>query len=325
MRGTVVLKLALIFALSAVVLVVVGRATAGVDLVKASQVVALAPLVAATPATDSGLTLGTADLRLTEWELSILPWYAREGITNDVRVPEVVQWYWAGVGDADLVTDYTFGIDAFTDCQPKGLAQGPLGSVVVTGPVWVNSHYINPADAEYQDVGYIFTLTHELAHDQGICAGPSDYVESSTQLAALEVAAAMANGGNTLAAASLLREWRDIVLGSMLYDALRTGTLPDYYAFLRTVVTPREYAGRMSRYRSRFRTAAARAGWAQVYRKYSFAVYVKAEWCLNGGTLAASSTRGNLFAPHALVPSGRPLVMDDFAYFVEHAGELFGP
>lgn len=295
-------------------------ALAGVDPVKASEVQAVTPFLVDLPEKDVGLTLANSQARIEHWEFSILPWFAREGISNVVNAPQEIVWYWAGVGPAAEVTDYTFGIDAFTDCRPNGLYEGPLGPFAMTGPVWINSHYINPTDENYQDIGYIFTLIHELAHDQGICNGPSDYVESSTQLAALEVASAMGNAGNVLAASSVLHEWRDIVLGAMIYDALRTDDLDSYYAFLKTVVSPAEFASRMSRYRARFTDPISKYEWSQVYRKYSFAVYVKAEWCLHGGTLAASDARGHFFAAHALVPSHRPLVMDDFGAFVRAHG-----
>jgi hypothetical protein len=313
-----IVKLAVVAALLVTVLTVSKAATAGIDPVKASEVQQVNVALQGLPTKDKALTPATAQDRIFQWAREILPFYGHEGLTDNVTAPQDIIWYWAGLGDASLVDDYTFGIDAFTDCQPKGYGNGPLGPFIVTGPVFVNDHYINPVDAEYQDVGYIFTLTHELGHGQGICNGPSDYVESSTQLAALEVGSAIADSGNQLMKASLLHEWRDIILGSMVYQALVNDTLPEYYAYLKTVVTPREYSQKMARYRPRFTTADGRAGWAQVYREYSFAVYVKAEWCLHGGVLAASDKRGNLFAPHMMVPNDQPQALGDFTWLLQN-------
>ncbi len=315
---------ALVVAVATVVILAAGKATAGIDPVKAAQVEQITPIIDRLPKIDKALTDKSAEKRVYQWAAEILPWYAREGIAYDVRVPESINWYLVPLGLGSSVVSYTFDIDAFTNCQMKGATQAPSGFAIVTGPVWMNGHYTLPTDSLYQDVGYIFTLTHELGHDQGICNGPSDYVESSTQLAAIEVASAMSLGGNKLAAASLLPEWRSIILGAMLYDALKSDDLPSYYAFLKSVVTPKEYAARMSKYRARFTDDLAKEQWAEVYKKYSYAVYVKAEWCLRGGTLAASDKRGSLFAPHVMVPSEQPLVMDDFVYLIENLGELYG-
>lgn len=319
-----------IFALSLIALAIGTKAVFGaglnpvLDPVKVAEIQHLSVLLDALPQTYP-ITLANSDQYTAQWEVEILPWYAYEGIADPVIPPVSIQYFFGMFGPADYINGYVFHILGLSQCEVAGVAQNPFDGnpSPVAGPIFLNGRYINPASPWYQELSWLPTLVHELGHSQGICEGPSPYVESSTQLAMLEVMSAMVNSGNDKVIPGLLYEWNSIIEGALYYEALRDGTLDQYDALL----------GAVSHYSAKVaaRHAASRRFWNAtperqaelkgILYKYEWVVYIKAKYGLKQGyltgTLPGNSTP-RLTSAKTMVPSGNNLVLDDFAYFLAH-------
>jgi hypothetical protein len=140
---------------------------------------------------------------LQSWTNEILPWFAEERIVTRERAP----------------TRVTYG-----DFSGKG-ANHVLGSTdCERAQVSINRRYVNSVSSMYRSLDLVWTLTHELAHVQqnSLCrSAPQADVETSAQLMAFEVDAALALNGNRWAGLALLRELRRAAVGMLQYDALR--------------------------------------------------------------------------------------------------------
>jgi hypothetical protein len=179
----------------------------------------------------------------------------------------------------------------------------------------------------YRSVDLVLTLTHELAHVQQntLCdRAPTALVETSAQLMAFEVDAAMALGGNRWTGLALLREVRDMAVGMLRLDAERG--LPGAQATLATVTdamyTPAEQARASQRERY----------WARnpVGRQESLVSYL-----VDPYRKLAAAFRGDLIVTGLATPTthqrpweGKPtngtLLVDDLAAFLDVAAELYG-
>jgi len=101
--------------------------------------------------------------------------------------------------------------------------------------VALNQRYANPWSARwYNKVDLLAVLVHELAHAQGI-VGHGSYAEPATQLATVEVLAAMVRDQNPYALVPLLRELQDYAEYYAMEIALRTGRMEEYRAHVRRV------------------------------------------------------------------------------------------
>lgn len=252
-----------------------------------------------------GMAVAPLDLSLTRWTREIVPWFAAEGIVRLERQPARVRYVDFSGPQANLIL-------GTADCR---------GAVVS-----ISGRYANPVSSLYRSVDMVFTLAHELAHVQQntLCErAPTDAVETSAQLMAFEVTAAMALDGNAWAGLALLRELRDLAVGKLRFDAERH--LPGARARLDTVVaaiyTTPERAGAAQRTHYWARNPAQRK---EVLLRYAVGPYRK----------LAAAFRRDLIVPGLATPitHGRPwesgpldgtLVVDDLAHFLDVASELY--
>lgn len=271
------------------------------------------------------ITLENSSLFTAEWEVEILPFYAHAGIVDSVTPPAAIRFFFQPYGSADDVDMLTFHILGLSECgQIEGFADD---GTAIKGPIWLNGRFINPVSPWYQDASYLPTLVHELGHSMGICDGPSDYIESSTQVATIAVLAAMANAGLDGAILGLLDEYRSITQGALLSDALRTNHLAEYESFWASVhPSARDRAQHAFSSRFWYGNKARLTELKGIVSRYELTPYVKIQYALAQPCLclAASASRGRLFAPHVLVPSGAPLSLADLSYFLATADERIG-
>lgn len=99
----------------------------------------------------------------------------------------------------------------------------------------ISLRYFNPASPLFNKAASQIAVTvHELMHMQGICTdvskGGEDVadIETATQIATLEVLAAMTRHGNEYGLLPFLREIQDYAEDFLLLDAVKNGTLDAY-------------------------------------------------------------------------------------------------
>lgn len=147
------------------------------------------------------------------WVLEVSPFFSYEGLTP-----------------MGMALDPPFAEVEFVP-QPDGMSHNHiLGYTYCDGQVSLNARFVNPVSTWFNRDEFLGTLTHELIHNLGggFCEGSSESLESRTQLATLEVLAAMANGGNKVALWALLTELRDIAMATVEYEALKAGDIGVY-------------------------------------------------------------------------------------------------
>jgi hypothetical protein len=253
-----------------------------------------------------GMAVAPLDLSLSRWTREILPWFAAEGIVKLERAPTRVRYLDFPGPQGNLIL-------GTADCK---------GAVVS-----ISGRYANPVASLYRSVDMVLTLTHELAHVQQntLCErAPTSLVETSAQLMAFEVQAAMALNGNAWAGLALLRELRDIAVGMLQYDADRH--MPGAQAKLDTVAdavyTSAERARAWQRTRYWARHPASRQ---EALLHYAVGPYRKLATALRSDLivtgLATPTTHGR---PWASTPTGGTLLVDDLAHFLDTAAELYG-
>lgn len=156
---------------------------------------------------------------MNEWAIEILPYMAYEGLTDTANVP------------ADIGLFFNMNSSAF-HLAGQALCR-TVDEGAVLGPIILNGRYVNPKSAWYGKEQSLGVLVHELVHMQGgpFCSGKSEDLEANTQIAAMEVMAAMVNHGNRAVLRPLLLTLRDMVLSALEYDL----SPEDYIAFYRTV------------------------------------------------------------------------------------------
>lgn len=144
---------------------------------------------------------------MNEWAIEILPYMAYEGIHEpEANIPYDLGLFFAMSASA-------FHLAGQAMCRT-------LDEGEVLGPIILNGRYINPVSTWYGRETSLAVLTHELVHMQGgtFCSGKSEDLEANTQIAAMEVMAAMVNHGNKAVLRPLLLELKDMVLASLQYD-----------------------------------------------------------------------------------------------------------
>lgn len=144
---------------------------------------------------------GTMELQLLIMEVA--PYFQYEGITNNVYLPETAAF----------------------EPQLDGRAHNHIGGYVICRanpkqrPLRLNFRIVNPLSAKYGVSWYYSTVVHELGHVQGICNSQGtmlgrEEAETETELAMLEVMAAMVNHGNVDFVPALLSELSNMAWGT---------------------------------------------------------------------------------------------------------------
>jgi hypothetical protein len=247
----------------------------------------------------------TMDMNLTRWTREILPWFSAQGIVRAERPLALVRYTTFSGPQGNLV----------------------LGEADCAGArVFMTNRYVNPVSSRYGSVDMLFTLTHELAHVQqnALCTrAPGGIVESSAQLMALEVLAAMALDGNRWAGLAVLRELRSIALGTLELRAERglPGADDTLATVSGTILTNAEQARVAEHLRSWERTPLLHAEClldyaARPYRKLAAAL--DDDLVVTG--LASPITHSR---PWASRPTDGTLVVDSLAAFLDSASGLY--
>jgi hypothetical protein len=238
---------------------------------------------------------------LDAWTVEMLPWFAEEGVASQPVRP-VVMWTVFEGEDANHVLGRA-------DCEKQ---------------VWMNVRYLNPASPWYQELSFVATLAHELAHiQQGteVCRGkPLERVEATAQVVSFEVLAAMALNGNKWAAIALLEEIQGLAIGEMRYRALGDERKMRHLdRLLERIDDAGERAERAQRARYWERKPARRKEILEAYVHLPYMMLVRGlETGTVGGLALPPSFSLTMFRPY--VPELR---LDDLAYFLAHADELF--
>jgi hypothetical protein len=246
------------------------------------------------------------DPSLARWTREILPWFVEQGIARQARAPQ-------GVHYVDFDSSLATMLLGTTRCKD--------------GVVSISARYANPVSSVYRSVDLLLTLTHELAHVQQdtLCErAPSEVVETSAQLMALEVTAAMALDGNCAAGLALLRELRQLAVATLEYEAGRLGGDAEgrLEAVRAAIYLPAERARAAQRSRYWLRTPElGRDGLlryaVEPYRKLAAAF--RSDLVVTGLATPVTHSR-----PWASRPTDGTLVVDDVAHFLDIAGDLYG-
>lgn len=241
---------------------------------------------------------------LGAWTVEILPYFEYEGLTAMPIQPAAV------TPTLYPAASENFHVLGRAYCEPAG-----------GGPIELNARVINPVSPWYERPSALATLVHELIHVQGggFCQGSSAELESTTQLATLEVLAAMANHGNRLALYAVLDEIRDMALAAAQYEALEEGDRAGYAALKARVYATASERARVAKSERRWRGDPATL--RDILHKYS---KIPVDRILAG--LPEQVIPNLLLAPAAwggYTPNTRRgLVIDDLAYVIENAEEL---
>lgn len=185
------------------------------------------------------------------WPYEVFPYFNYENLTNQAIPPRVV---FEVQGDGARHVH----LAGYTYCENE---------------VYLNARYINPVSVWYEDADALVTLVHEMIHTLGqdFCnPWDSEKTESSTQIATLEVLAAMANHGNEVAYYALLDELRSIAMNTALYEAMQENDLAGYREF-RSLVFQEEGLARFDK--SQRYWANDQATLNEILKKYSVDVF----------------------------------------------------
>jgi hypothetical protein len=253
------------------------------------------------------MSIAPVDPSLARWRREILPWFSEQRIVGHVRSP-------TRLGYVDFDGPLATMLLGTTNCS--------------AGVVAISGRYANPVSRLYRSVDLVFTLLHELAHVQQdtLCRrAPTGLVETSAQLMALEVAAAMALDGNATVALALLHELRDIAVGMLTFDAQRR--VPGAEARLEyvcaAVYTPAERARAVQRSRSWQRMPGGRT---ESLLEYAVGPYRKLATAFRGDIVATGLATPITHArPWASKPTRGTLLVDDLAAFLDTAADLYPP
>jgi hypothetical protein len=242
---------------------------------------------------------------LAHWTREILPWFAAEGIVRVERAAERVRY-------ADFTGSEAILVLGAADCR--------------AGEVSISRRYVNPVSSAYRSVDMVLTLAHELAHvQQGpLCErAPTALVETSAQLMALEVMAAMALDGNSWAGLALLRELRDMAVGMLAYDAGRG--IPGAREELESVSGAIYTSAERARAAQRKGVLARRPLLAEdAALSYAVAPYRKLAAAFRGDLIVTGlATPITHSRPWASRPTDGTLEVGDLARFLDLATELY--
>ena len=138
------------------------------------------------------------------WTIEILPYMTYEGVIHGAARPphDVAPFY--------FLNSRMFHLGGMAFCRDRD-------GKPALGPIGYNFRYINHVSPRYADERALSVLVHEIVHMQGgpFCTGPSESVEADTQIATVEVMAAMVNHGNRAVLRPLLLDLRSMVLASI--------------------------------------------------------------------------------------------------------------
>ena len=163
---------------------------------------------------DDAFAVITTPADLEAWIAEVVPFFGYEGITG----PDY---------DAAGYRYPTRAVFASFDDRGSRGQNHILGMAnCVSGELWLNGRFANPASSWYESRATLGVLVHELAHVQGICWGGNS--EQSAQMVTLEVLAAMSVKGNRAAFASLIDELQGMTLSAAYGLAIAEGRVADY-------------------------------------------------------------------------------------------------
>lgn len=145
--------------------------------------------------------------------VEIIPYFIYEGIRVKPFVAEVIP---------DIKMGY-FGGESMFHVMGRAACWDETASAL-----WLNLRFFNQYSPFYGKSRQISTLVHELGHSEGICFGDVVEMETATQLATLEVLAAMVRHGNKYALLPFIREAERFADDYVMFDYLREGDLGGY-------------------------------------------------------------------------------------------------
>jgi len=265
------------------------------------------------------VTAANAPAFTLEWQIESAPFFRDTGIISSYTMANVVYTFSDDPNEA-------FHLLGQTDCG------GEVAGFAVQNPsptIWLNGRVFNPVSPWYQSDFWLPTIIHEIAHDQGVCVGDSPYVESSTQVVTLEVMAAMVNSGNLEALHGLLYEWRSIVEGALMSEAVKSPkALAQFQRFVASVDgSPEAIAFSKGQVAGRFWTKTGIEELKGILTRYELAPYEMVKNGLRVGYLAANETatvdsEGRQAYATILSPNGQALPLDDLRYLFNHLDAL---
>jgi hypothetical protein len=251
---------------------------------------------------------------LDDWAKEMLPFYDYEGIdpTGMIVFPSSLHF------------------EAYSDGLHHNHVLGQTNCF--SGEVTLNDRFANPVSSWYGRIDDIATLAHEFAHLQGICTPDRLDEETSAQLVALEILAAMTDKGNERAFAALVNELSDMALTAAQAAATAENRQDDFQALLLKVEpSPWDQA----RFQKSIRYWASDPDTLQrILTSYNFVpmqeLYraLKTDDAIQGVQLPRNVMRcyvdvASEYSSQSKEPCVKdPLVVDDLAYVIGHLDEL---
>lgn len=193
----------------------------------------------------------------------------------------------------------------------------------------LNYRYANPFSSWHNEGTWVATAIHEMVHVQqgSLCAEVDNYyIEQTAEIVSLEVMAAMVNYGNRDMTYALVRKLRGMAASAAYGIALNAGELEKYEALRAQMLDdPYQDAGYNK----------SRRWWVDDPERLNFILQaysvVPLERIVQAILYNDSAVEGLIIPPgqvFALKHSkstyipGPPFILDDLAYFLEHAEEL---
>lgn len=225
----------------------------------------------------------------------------------ELLAQEIVQYYaYEGISDRCYLPPVTLHV------YKKDQAFHVLGSCTMGFRpfVYLNARYANPWSPRwYTRADLLAVMVHEIGHAQGIASlAQGNWTEPATQLATVEVLAAMVRDRNVYALVPLLRELQKYAEYYAMEIALREGRMEEYRAHIGRVANNRYEIASFER---------AMTHWSSRMEQLHDILtrYGRWPWIFLNAALQAD---GYLTRPFACVPNdtGR-IKMDDLAYVLE--------
>lgn len=142
--------------------------------------------------------------------IEVAPYYQYEGISRWTIIPYTSAVYYDGNDNFHV------------------LGRCYLYELVAT----INVRHINPWSSRWYDRQYLAVLVHEIGHAQGINRGPGPEMEATTQLATLEVLAAMVRDRNAWALPAFVETLRDYAENYAWSMALKQGRMDKFTEYV---------------------------------------------------------------------------------------------
>lgn len=163
----------------------------------------------------SGWRPEVSEQSLEGWVREMVPMYMAEGAAEKVIYPETVEF--VDFDEADLHT--------------RVLAR----HYCVERRIVVNGRMRNEWSSWFESQRYTATIAHELAHlqqkENSCKLLDVRLIETTAEIVAMEVLAALANDGNREAGFALIHEMAVMVLGAGLYQSIVEGRREEYDEF----------------------------------------------------------------------------------------------